>query len=208
MWSVPAALASGSDGRSCMIADVESVFESTVKSLCAERGLTVRLLPASRWHRSAMTNVRRGTIQPGRVEFQGSPADQEWSAAHEVAHLGLGHRRWTSKVAAAGLGFAAVGLAGLVLVLARAVATDVPASVPVFLVCVGALAAGFVLVVWGRARSAVVDREQELQADRLAHQWGYPLTRDRADRLARVEGGRPRWSRWRSHPMPYDRITG
>lgn len=191
-----------------MIADVESVFESTVRSLCAERGLRVRVLPGSRWHRSAMTNVRRGTIQPGRVEFQGSPADQEWSAAHEVAHVELGHRRWTSKVAATGLGFAAVGLAGLVWVLAGAVTTDVPASGAVFLACVGALASGFVLVVWGRARSAVVDREQELQADRLADQWGYPLTRDRADRLARVEGGRPRWSRSRSHPMPYDRITG
>lgn len=193
-------------GRSCKITDVESVFESTVKSLCAERGLVVRLLPANGWHRSAMTNVQ--TIQPGRVEFQGSPADQEWSAAHEVAHLDLGHRRWVSKVVAAGLGVAVLGLAGLVSVLVVAVVTDVPVSVSVFLACVGALAVGFVLVVLGRTRSAVVDREQELQADRLAHQWGYPLTRDRADRLARVEGGRPRWSRWRTHPMPYDRITG
>lgn len=124
-----------------------------------------------------------------------SPGIQQWSAAHEVAHVALRHRS-VSEVVSIGV---------LTALIAVGVLADPGPGRPLPSAVFGAAAVLAVAVLLLAARR---QRCLETQADRLAASWGYPVTQEVVAYLNATERRLARWRLFRparEHPLPETR---
>lgn len=156
--------------------------------------------------KSANAFAGRDVITIGQGMADESPEMQRWSAAHEAAHIVLGHSvpavRVFASFATAAAGFAALavlgspwinpsGVLGLVVVIIAGLAVEV-----------GAIGG---MVSWART-----DKPKERAADRLAAEWGYPVTEALAAQMAGREAWLTQtrlWKPFRRHDLPFDRVN-
>lgn len=176
-----------------------SVFDTTVAGLLAQQGLDGRVRVRHCGSGDGAATVGGRTIVVGSAMGTRRTAGfQQWTAAHEVAHLVLGHR--INVVA----GVLAMVSLGCWIGAAAANLTGSAGWTAIFMVAgpVG-LVSAFVVY-----RPTALRAERE--ADQLANRWGYPLTRAIADELAATEGNQQpaKHRTWlRHHDYPHDRIT-
>jgi len=142
----------------------------------------VRIVITNRKPSDSLAFARRGVV----TAKQG--------LAGEPAYI----QRWIAALAFLGLVLVSLGIPGR---LSPAVESAVSGTV---------LAIGFGAAVGAMVLWLGVFRARERAADRLAHEWGYPLTQEVATRLDQRE----HWVRktwffrpFRSHDRPFDRVT-
>lgn len=181
-----------------------SEFLATARRLLDQAGrhdVTITVTRSNSAHASAGLD----RIKVGRGMADQPPKWQRWSAAHEAAHAVLRHGGPPAGV------YALLGLAALSCVVLGVLAAapsvhlpPAPATAAVIVAGVGALIGLFGwLIALGRHQ-----RPAERAADELAARWGFPITADIADQIARTEA---RWIQgrfflpFRQHDLPADR---
>lgn len=150
--------------------------------------------------------ARGSKIIVGRGMADEPPEMQRWSAAHEVAHFVLGHDRPPIGVLLL-YGFAMI--AATVMFVSGSPLVPLPTMLKVTTIAVAAscalaaMLAALLVLGW-------VDRPKEGAADRLAAEWGYPVTAAIAERLAshesRLSGARV-MAPLRRHDRPLNRMA-
>lgn len=128
---------------------------------------------------------------------------QQWSAAHEMGHVVLGHRLVD------GLPTSLLWLAlGLGTMVAAILSPPVPLVWVVWTVAAALVVINTGCILVGFRAFARQIRSSEIAADHFAQDQGYPVTASVAAWLAEAE---PRllltraYGPWRTHPMPTDR---
>lgn len=153
---------------------------------------------------SAHASAGPGRVKVGRGMTDQSPEWQRWSAAHEAAHAVLRHGRPPGSV------YALLGLAVLSCAVLAVLAAP-PVHPPPALAIVAAIAAGAGALAGLFGWLTALSRHQrpvERAADELAARWGFPITAEIADQMARTEA---RWIQsrfflpFRQHDLPADR---
>lgn len=146
---------------------------------------------------------RRAHIVASQALLSGPAEVQEWSAAHEMGHVVLGHRLvealphslpWLLA------GFAMIGVAALT--------PPLPQVWMVWLVAAALIGVDVACVLIGLRIFARRVQRSEVAADAFARDRGYPVT---ADVVAWLNAGESHllqtraYRAWRMHPMPADR---
>lgn len=179
------------------------VFTATAVKIANAHDIAVTRIVQTR---GAGASVRRGVIRYG-TQLARLPVEfQAWTAAHELGHIAAGHHSTRSTITlVAGVGAALSAAAVSLMAIAW---TDAPRFVAI--AALASMIGGGVLFPVALVHDCHRWRLREVEADRLAHQWGYPLT----PTIARhVRDDEPRITRWRifralrEHPLPEDRIT-
>lgn len=165
-------------------------FVATVAELAQRHRLDVRV---------RLTRLNPGACSPDphtvlvSRELLAAPAEvQRHAAAHEMAHIVLGHHAILRRSNVRAAGLLGCGMVGAVVTGGLG----------------GLFAVTGAALVAGRNRDHDV-RPLEVAADRQAEEWGHPLDEAGAAYLQRLErwsGRLPEWAR--THPRPQRRITG
>lgn len=178
-----------------------TTFRRTVTVIAARHQVPVKSIRLDRTG-GLRASAKLGTITYG-PELDTQPIGiQMWVAAHELAHVALGHgrRHWAIQGRAT-----AATIPAAVLLIAGIFITAQP-------VALAASIAGIALLVLAVAYTVRTVRQteqrQEREADALAASWGYDVTENVADWLTVAEAahGAP-GGRRRRHAAPHDRIT-
>lgn len=170
--------------------------------------LSVRLMAGRRPAALAWPRPRRGW----RLVVQSAVLDQStevqlFIAAHEYAHIYLGHRPWRGELAALVCRLAFLTAGAIAILRTRSAQTMGHGDVGLLLAIFTWSLIGAVL--GGQAVAAACRRPLERAADEQAGRWGYPLTATAGLPMAAAEPLITR--RWwfapfRTHPVIADRI--
>lgn len=195
-----------------------STFAAVVNALAEKHALKCTVRVSVSDHPDAKTGsfTRRITVTTGVLSD--GPEEQAWRAAHEVGHLisarnrGISYHPWAFLV---GMSVAFLLVFAVPIALLAALA-PVASSQP-FAARAG-IVTGTVLLCWVAAIAAVPvtlrlhaahQRPLEREADQIAKDNGYPVTRRIVDMLVRDEGPPSRWRRppYREHLYPEQRMN-
>lgn len=187
----------------------EPRFDEAVRDLADRHHVTVThvVLDPKLGDRAHATARHGDRVSYGPALEAEGPEFTRWAAAHETAHIALGHcgalANWGERGALLG-GFA-VGLPLLGVGAVRLIRHEAHGQMLVLLGWTVMVVLGLVLV----ARLPARGRAKERAADDLAARWGYPFTEHVTAIIrrqeGRLEGRTPTWLR--DHPQPSDRVT-
>ena len=192
--------------RKSTTANAASPFHRTARRLLDEADrVDVNIVVRSRASRSAAARLRSIVVDAGVLEL--SDHYQTWLAAHETAHIALGHRHASPRILVRAVAISGLALCwGASLILLEVIGKSAALATLV----IGLFVALMVLLGTTFYAAAGETRQDERAADDQAGDWGYPVTSAVAAQLVEIEAEPAKSRAWlalRSHDLPAQRLS-